>query len=60
LSVEQKNQAAEPFGAEGDYLSARKKLLDQVDELQRRTETRTTQMHDSAYQRARASAAIGG
>src|ERR1043166_2304726 len=28
LTNEQKNQAAEPFGAEGDYLSARKKLLD--------------------------------
>src|SRR5437588_3160804 len=28
LSPEQKNQAAEPFGAEGEYLSARKKLLD--------------------------------
>ena len=28
LTVEQKNQAAESFGAEGDFLSARKKLLD--------------------------------
>src|ERR1043166_1917170 len=28
LTNEQKNQAAKPFGAEGDYLSARKKLLD--------------------------------
>lgn len=28
LTPEQKNQAAEPFRAEGDYLSARKKLLD--------------------------------
>jgi hypothetical protein len=28
LTNEQKNQAAEPFGAEGEYLSARKKLLD--------------------------------
>lgn len=28
LTPEQKTQAAEPFGAEGDYLSARKKLLD--------------------------------
>src|SRR5450432_3601804 len=28
LTNEQKSQAAEPFGAEGDYLSARKKLLD--------------------------------
>ena len=28
LTNEQKSQAAEPFGAEGEYLSARKKLLD--------------------------------
>src|ERR1700675_2134915 len=28
LTPEQKTQAAESFGAEGDYLSARKKLLD--------------------------------
>lgn len=28
LTQEQKNRAAESFGAEGDYLSARKKLLD--------------------------------
>src|SRR5215813_8860198 len=28
LTPEQKNQAAESFGAEGDFLSARKKLLD--------------------------------
>src|SRR5271157_256026 len=28
LTPEQKSQAAESFGAEGDYLSARKKLLD--------------------------------
>src|SRR6185295_14589912 len=28
LTNEQKNQAAESFGAEGDFLSARKKLLD--------------------------------
>lgn len=28
LTAEQKNQAAESFGAEGDFLSARKKLLD--------------------------------
>ena len=28
LTTEQKSQAAEPFGAEGDFLSARKKLLD--------------------------------
>ena len=28
LTPEQKNQAAETFNAEGDFLSARKKLLD--------------------------------
>jgi hypothetical protein len=28
LTNEQKNQAAEPFGAEGEFLSARKKILD--------------------------------
>src|SRR3954466_14036810 len=28
LTPAQKTQAAEPFGAEGDFLSARKKLLD--------------------------------
>src|SRR5208337_713432 len=28
LTPEQKSQAAEPFNAEGEYLSARKKLLD--------------------------------
>src|SRR6516164_4836660 len=28
LTPEQKSQAAESFGAEGDFLSARKKLLD--------------------------------
>jgi hypothetical protein len=33
-------------------LDARKKLLDQLDELQRRTETSTTTSHDSAYERA--------
>jgi hypothetical protein len=33
-------------------LDARKKLLDQLDDLQRRTETRSTQMHDSSYERA--------
>ena len=30
LTNEQKNQAAESFGAEGEYLSARKKLLDDI------------------------------
>ena len=33
-------------------LDARQKLLGQLDDLQRRTETRSTQMHDSAYDRA--------
>jgi hypothetical protein len=33
-------------------LDARKRLLDQLDDLQRRTETSSTQMHDSAYARA--------
>jgi hypothetical protein len=33
-------------------LDARQRLLAQVDELQRRTETRSTQMYDSAYERA--------
>jgi hypothetical protein len=33
-------------------LDARKKLLSQMDELQRRTESTSTQMHDSAYERA--------
>ena len=33
-------------------LDARKALLTQLDDLQRRTETGSTQMHDSAYERA--------
>lgn len=41
-----------PKGLDGFRLDARKKLLDQFDTIQRRTETRTTQMHDSAYERA--------
>lgn len=41
-----------PKGLDGFRLDARKKLLDQFDTLQRRTETRTTQLHDSAYDRA--------
>jgi hypothetical protein len=41
-----------PAGPSGSRLDARRKLLDQLDELQRRTETRSTQMHDSAYERA--------
>ncbi len=41
-----------PPGSRQFRLDARRKLLDQLDELQRRTETRSTQMHDSAYERA--------
>ncbi|HJZ56089.1 MAG TPA: DUF1501 domain-containing protein [Gemmataceae bacterium] len=41
-----------PQGESATRLDARKKLLDQVDDLQRRTETRTTTMHDAAYERA--------
>src|SRR5215218_9544609 len=33
-------------------IDARKKLLDQLDELQRKTESGSTQSHDSAYERA--------
>ncbi len=33
-------------------LDARKKLLGQIDDLQRRTETYSTQMHDASYERA--------
>src|SRR5579872_1991276 len=40
-----KDQAAYRF-------DARQKLLSQLDSLQRRTETRSTQMHESAYARA--------
>ena len=36
LTPEQKSQAAESFGAEGDYLSAGKKLLDTKHEAFRR------------------------
>jgi hypothetical protein len=41
-----------PRGQDGFRLDARRRLLGQLDDLQRRTETRSTQMHDSAYQRA--------
>lgn len=41
-----------PSGQSGTRLDARHRLLAQIDELQRRTESRTTQMHDSAYHRA--------
>ncbi len=41
-----------PTGQSGARLDARRQLLGQLDQLQRRTETRSTQMHDSAYERA--------
>jgi Protein of unknown function (DUF1501) len=41
-----------PAGQSATRLDARQHLLTQLDELQRRTETHSTQMHDSAYQRA--------
>jgi hypothetical protein len=41
-----------PAGQSATRLDARRQLLGQLDELQRRTETRSTQMHDSSYDRA--------
>ena len=41
-----------PKGQSQTRLDARKRLLEQIDEVQRRAETRSTQMHDSAYDRA--------
>jgi hypothetical protein len=41
-----------PSGQSGVRLDARRRLLTQIDDLQRRTETRSTQSHDSAYERA--------
>src|SRR5262249_27267179 len=41
-----------PQGQSPTRLDARQKLLSQLDEVQRRTESRSTQMHDSAYERA--------
>jgi hypothetical protein len=41
-----------PAGESRSRMDARKRLLQQVDELQRRTETRSTQMHDASYERA--------
>jgi hypothetical protein len=41
-----------PAGESSSRLDNRKRLLEQVDELQRRTETRSTTRHDSAYDRA--------
>jgi len=39
-------------GQGNNRLDARKQLLTQLDDIQRRTESRSTQMHDSAYERA--------
>src|SRR5262249_35911508 len=41
-----------PTGMSGSRLDARRQLLSQIDELQRRTESSSTQMHDSSYDRA--------
>jgi Protein of unknown function (DUF1501) len=41
-----------PQGESASRLDARKRILQQVDELQRRTESRSSQMHDASYQRA--------
>ncbi|QDU30884.1 hypothetical protein ETAA8_60330 [Anatilimnocola aggregata] len=41
-----------PKGLSEFRLDARQKLLGQLDAMQRRTETRSTQMHDSSYERA--------
>jgi hypothetical protein len=41
-----------PSGMSASRLEARSSLLAQLDELQRRTETTTTQTHDSSYTRA--------
>jgi hypothetical protein len=41
-----------PPGQSASRLDARRELLSQLDGLQRRTESRSTQMHDSSYERA--------
>ncbi len=41
-----------PKDATAFRFDARQKLLSQLDDVQRRTETRSTQMHESAYDRA--------
>lgn len=41
-----------PAGQSAERLDNRRRLLSQLDELQRRTETRSTQGHTSAYDRA--------
>src|SRR5580765_2531890 len=41
-----------PAGMSATRLDARRQLLSQLDDLQRRTETNSTQMHESSYERA--------
>ena len=41
-----------PTGDSPARLDNRKKLLEQIDELQRRTESKSTQSHDASYERA--------
>ncbi len=41
-----------PAGLSEFRVDARKKLLSQIDQLQRRSESRSTQMHDNSYERA--------
>ncbi len=41
-----------PTGMSASRMDARRELLGQLDQLQRRTETRSTSMHDSSYGRA--------
>lgn len=41
-----------PAGMSAQRLDARRQLLSQLDDLQRRTETSSTQTHDSSYNRA--------
>ena len=41
-----------PAGMSASRLDARRELLGQLDDLQRRTESHSTQMHDSSYNRA--------
>ncbi len=41
-----------PAGTSASRLDARNRLLGQLDDLQRRAESRSTQSHDSAYERA--------
>jgi hypothetical protein len=41
-----------PGGMSASRLDDRRRLFEQLDQLQRRTETRSTQMYDSSYERA--------